>query len=159
MFGHKLFSVEARNKHCSISCKSSLGGGCSQWWHSQFVPCWRKQPGVLGAGASPPGGTSIAAQAHPKPLVSAPCSCTRFGFSQNLWLWAWGVGFPVSCNMEGFLCLDFFTGYYVFCADCCLHSLFFLFFSGTTQEGSHCKRGGSLMGGMVLWPVCSQTKK
>lgn len=90
---------------------------------------------------------------------SAPCSCTRFGFSQNLWLWAWGVGFPVSCNMEGFLCLDFFTGYYVFCADCCLHSLFFLFFSGTTQEGSHCKRGGSLMGGMVLWPVCSQTKK
>lgn len=70
MFGHKLFSVEARNKHCSISRKSSLGGGCSQWWHSQFVPCWRKQPGVLGAGASPPGGTSIAAQAHPKPLVS-----------------------------------------------------------------------------------------
>lgn len=37
--------------------------------------------------------------------------------------------------MEGFLCLDFFTGYYVFCADCCLHSLFFLgFFQGPLKK-------------------------
>lgn len=39
----------------------------------------------------------------------AQCGCARFGFPQNLWLWGWGIGFPVGCNMESFFCLDSFT--------------------------------------------------
>lgn len=62
------------------------------------------------AGASPPGGTSVAAQAHPE---SAQFGCTTFSFPQNLCLWGWGVGFPAACNMEGFFGLDFFTAFVI----------------------------------------------
>lgn len=93
MFGHRLFSVEARDKHCSISSKSSSGGGCSRWWHSQFVTWLENQLGVFvnnalagseqchawgQAEASPPGGASVAAQARLKspgqPSATAPGS-------------------------------------------------------------------------------------
>lgn len=95
---------------------------------------------------------------------SAQCDCARFSFSQNLWLWGWGMGFPIDCNMEGFFWLDFFTAFVIgmlglLCRLLFTYLVFCGFFSGTTQEGSHCKRGGSLMGGMVLWPVCSQDRK